>query len=222
MRLLGVGRRMTGMHSDAEIEVLEDTLHNINLLPCSMMPSEFDGLVAAVLLCPEPVSPNEWVPLVLGDDEDLVGLDASEAQAILDVLVAHYNRVARNFLEKKLPYEAMIAFEGDDDVFWEMWVDGFSAGMNLKPDAFDVYAQAQTGHAAEAFASLQMLADFTQGDLDLPDEEWMAIIDSAPELIPSIVVHMYLWLEEHTAPNCPLKDLAWEDIKMSLHCKTRH
>ena len=222
MRWLGVWRGMTGMHSDAEIEILEDTLHNIVVLSGAMMPSEFDGLVAAVLLCPEPVSPNEWVPLVLGDDEDLAELDASEAQAILDVLVAHYNRVAQNFLEKNLPYEAMIAFEGDDDEFWEMWVDGFSAVVNLKPDAFDVYAQAQTGHAAEAFASLQMLADFTQGDLDLPNEELMTINDSAPDLIPSIVVHMYLWLEEHTVPNGPLKDLAWEDIMLPLHRKTRH
>ena len=216
------GRGVTGMHSDTELEYLVDTLHNIDILPDAMMPSEFDGLVAGVLLCPEPISPKDWVPMVLGSPEDLMELDAIEAQVILDVLLAHYNRVAENFIAKATPYEAMIAFEDEDEPLWEQWVAGFSTIINCKPEAFEQYATAEKRHAAEAFGGVKMLIDYAYGELDLPDEDLIAIDNTAPDLIPSIVVHMHLWLEQFAAPNGPLADLAWDEVMMPLRRKTRH
>jgi uncharacterized protein len=210
------------MHSDAEIEYLEDTLLGGGFLLTAMMPSEFDGLVAGVLLCPEPISPKAWVPLVLGEPEELSELDPIEGQAILDALVAHYNRVAGNFMTKSVPYEAMIAFNGEDECFWELWVEGFSAVIDLMPEHFSKYAGSEDGHTSEAFAGLQMLIDCANGELNVPYDERAKIDAAAPELIPSIVVHMYLWLEQFGAPNGPLDDLEWDTVMKPLKRKTRH
>ena len=125
------------MHSDEEIEHLEYMLWSDELMFTAMMPSEFDGLVAGVLLCPEQISPKDWLPLVLGDPEALLGLDPVEGQEVLDALVAHYNRVAENLVSKATPYQAIIAFDDEDDPRWDMWIEGFAAVMDLMPDAFD-------------------------------------------------------------------------------------
>ncbi len=217
-----VETEMTGMHSEAELEYLEDILFSNDLMLTAMMPSEFDGLVAGVLLCPEPISPKDWLPLVLGDPEELRHLDPAEGQAILDALVAHYNRVAENFITKANPYEAMITFEDDDVPIWEHWVEGFAEVMKLNPEAFEYYADAQEGQAARALTGMLMLIDFTYGGLDLPREQVVEIDTTAPDLIPAVVVHMYLWLEQLGAPNGPLAQLAWEDVMMPLPRKTLH
>lgn len=215
-------RWMTGMHSDSEMEYLEGILLSDELLLTAMMPSEFDGLVAGVLLCPELISPKDWVPLVLGEPEELSELDPIEGQAILDALVAHYNRVAGNFMTKSAPYEAMIAFDGKDEPLWELWVEGFAGVIDLMPEPFSKYAGLEDGHAAEAFSGLQMLIDCANGELDVSDDELSGMDAAAPELIPSIVVHMYLWLEQFGAPNGPLDDLEWDTVMTPLRRKKRH
>ena len=210
------------MHSDEEIEHLEYMLWSDELMFTAMMPSEFDGLVAGVLLCPEQISPKDWVPLVLGDPEELSELDPVEGQVILDALVAHYNRVAENFITKSAPYEAMIAFDGEDEPHWELWIEGFAAVIDLKPEPFSKYAGSKDEYASEAFSGLQMLIDCANGELDVSDDELSGIDAVAPELIPSIVVHMYLWLEELGPPNGPLDDLEWDTVMKPLRRKTRH
>ena len=79
-----------------------------------------------------------------------------------------------------------------------------------------------SGKPGAVHSGLQMLIDCANGELDVSDEELSGIDAVAPELIPSIVVHMYLWLEEFGAPNGPLDDLEWNTVMKPLRRKTRH
>jgi len=202
------------MHREEHIRYLEEILNNIDLIPSAMMPTTFDGLVTGVLLCPEIISPVEWIPLVLGDKDDWARLDEAEAQPILDILVTHFNAVARNLLEKDVPYEVLIAKDGVGEPYWGFWVNGFLAATKLRPRTDIFYASADA-KARDAFASIKLLQNITHGNSGMSDADLKVFNGNAVDLIQNMVIHMYEWLETRVVPNGPLKDIPWKNFILS-------
>lgn len=210
------------MHSEDQLEYLERILNDTELLPGAMMLSQLDGLVAGIVLCPEPISPKEWVPLVLGSGDDLANLDASEAQLILNAVISHFNRVVWNFLEKTTPYTIILENHDLGENLWEFWVDGFFVAVGLRPSAFEAYERVADDHAAEGYTAFKLLKESTAKGRDMPEQELRVLSDNAVELIPHFVVNMYLWLEQNVVPNGPVRYISWDEMMPPLITGTRH
>jgi uncharacterized protein len=58
------------MHTDAEIDHLEELLGNLEVMLDAMCVSELDGYVAGLLLYPDMIMPSEWLPEVWGLDDE--------------------------------------------------------------------------------------------------------------------------------------------------------
>ena len=48
------------LHTDAEIDRLEELLSDLEVMPDAMCVSELDGYIAGLLLCPEMIMPNKY------------------------------------------------------------------------------------------------------------------------------------------------------------------
>jgi len=125
------------MHTNAEINHLEELLSNLEVMPETMCVSELDGYVAGLLLCPEMIMPSEWLPEVWGLDSEPEFEDIEQALATMGAVMAHYNRVAENLASRNKPYEIVLEqAEGEGEPFWEFWIAGFEQAMRLRPEAW--------------------------------------------------------------------------------------
>ena len=96
------------LHTDVEIDRLEELLSDIDVMPDAMCASELDGYVAGLLLCPEMIIPSEWLPEVWGLDGEPEFASMKQAEATIGAVMAHYNRVAENLASRRKPYEIVL------------------------------------------------------------------------------------------------------------------
>ena len=113
-----------------------------------MLLTELDGFLTGVLVSPEPITPEEWLPNVGGDDAAGVPPfdDPLNVQWFRDAVIARRDEIGRDLDRGRLQPIFDIE-ERNGDVLWEPWVDGFAEAMALRPDEWLALAE---GHCDDA------------------------------------------------------------------------
>jgi uncharacterized protein len=165
-----------------------------------MLLSQLDGLVAGVLVCPDLILPGEWLPLVWGSEEPVFD-DVGEAQRLIGMVMEHYNAVSSDLHRKRGRYAPVFDVDTrNDDVHWELWMDGFESAMVLRPQSWEAIATGG-GDAAEALMGLTCLVMIGNDGSDLPTETVDTLTAEAPDLIPAWIETLAAWrLDHHGAP----------------------
>ena len=210
------------MHTDAEIEHLEELLSNFEIMPDAMCVSELDGYVAGLLLCPEMIVPSEWLPEVWALDGEPEFANIEQAQATIGSVMAHYNRVAENLASRNKPYEIVLdPAEGDDQPLWEFWVGGFEQAMSLRPEAWRAYFDADDTKVEAAFSVICGLIEMEREDSSLPTARQDQLREHACNLIPNMVVIMNDWLKSRPIASGGLGAFNWPDVANQNHGPAR-
>lgn len=184
------------LHTDAEIDRLEELLSDIEVMPDAMCASELDGYVAGLLLCPEMIMPSEWLPEVWGLDGEPEFASMKQAEATIGAVMAHYNRVAANLASRRKPYEIVLEqAEGEGEPFWEFWIAGFYQAMRLQPEAWELYWNADDKDVAASIKLMAALIDLEAGNGPLPEHKQEDLEKSAAKIIPGLVVTMNNWIK---------------------------
>ena len=154
---------------------------------------QLDGLLAAVSACPEPIPPEEWLPLIWTgedvDEEDL--LARPEVPEALALILARQQEIAGQLAEGEGAF--LPVYDPDEEsgeVLWQIWLDGFEAGMSLRPDAWEAL-YAKGGEAAEALGLLITYTALADGDeqtkAELGADEVEQLVSTASEVLPECV-----------------------------------
>ena len=186
------------LHTDAEIDRLEELLSDIEVMPDAMCASELDGYVAGLLLCPEMIMPSEWLPEVWGLDGEPEFASMKQAEATIGAVMAHYNRVAANLASRRKPYEIVLEQAedtGGDQPFWEFWIAGFYQAMRLRPEAWEPYWAADDDITVGAITMMAALIDLEAGESTLPEDKQALLEEEACKIIPSLVITMNDWIK---------------------------
>jgi uncharacterized protein len=160
----------------------------------AMLISELDGFLAGVVVCPDPIMPSEWLPLVWGggdEDAEPAFETIEDAQRLLDLVMRHNNAIAGDLLRGR--YAPV--FEVDarhDDILWELWIDGFEAAMRLRPESWMKFASADEDTRA-ALGGLTTLAEVGRRESSLAEAEIRDLTKNAPDLIADWVVTLNTW-----------------------------
>lgn len=136
----------------------------------AMLLEEFDGFVAGLLVCPELISPDEWLPVVWnqdGEDQRSPFDDLDHAHRVFGLVQDHYNDVTLTLMRR------------NGDVIWESWIEGFAQAVSLRPD---------------------VLIGIVSGDHDIPPEQVDNLVEAAPDLIPVWIVTLNTWRIANTRP----------------------
>ncbi|MEO8375892.1 MAG: UPF0149 family protein [Sphingomonas bacterium] len=172
-----------------------------------MLLSQLDGLIAGVLVCPELILPGDWLSLVWGEGDDaFVFDDRDQARRLTGMVMEHYNAVAAT-LSPGGRHEAL--FDVDtrhDETIWEIWIEGFEAAMELRPDSWLEIARSADKEAAAALAGMIALAGIARHESGLSDEVVDQLTLDAPALIPMWVGDLNDWRLANaslSAPNAP-------------------
>jgi uncharacterized protein len=165
--------------------------------------SQVDGLIAGVIVCPDLILPGEWLPLIWGGHGDTSAVfdDVQHARQVMAMVMEHYNAVSDALMPKGRFGPLFDIDTRNDDVLWEIWMEGFDTAIKLRPGRWGEIVEGDDEEAALAVAGLIELAGISRGDSRLSGETRDAIIAGAPDLIPAWVRTLNRWrLEHHGTP----------------------
>ena len=136
----------------------------------AMVLEEFDGFVAGLLVCPELIPGGEWIATAFGfGDRQPPFADIDHANKLLALVQDYYNHVVAMLIERPEDYFPLMPVDKvNGDVIWELWIDGFAAAVNLRPDAWTALLKVG-GDPTIAITGLFMLIDAARDDN--PDTE---------------------------------------------------
>lgn len=154
--------------------------------------SELDGLLAAVIACPEPIPPEEWLPLVWTgedvDEADLLGRP-EVPEAVAHILLRQ-EEIARQLAQGEGAFLPILDEDASGEILWQMWVIGFETGMSLRPEAWEAL-HARGGDPAEALTLLITLAmlveDEAAATAELGAEDVEQLKSDASEIVAECV-----------------------------------
>lgn len=99
------------------------------------------GLLTALVVGPEPVGPEDWLPVILGGEP--LGMDGVALQSLLDLLLRLQASITRGL--DHLAYDPILAERpGEDDetiVDVSGWCAGFSLGVDLNAEIWEQHMQ---------------------------------------------------------------------------------
>jgi uncharacterized protein len=171
--------------SDALLDLGED----------AMVLEELDGFVAGILVCPEMIPPSDWLPLVWNSEgsSDPVFKNLAHANKVMGLVMEYYNQVALALFEQPDSYAPLFPVDTrNDDVIWEVWIEGFDKAAKLRPQAWLPLAAADT-RTAEAWRGLMKLAELARAELRVSAEQYRALSAGAPEKIAGWVLDLNDW-----------------------------
>ncbi|WP_022722215.1 UPF0149 family protein [Rhodopseudomonas sp. B29] len=160
------------------LATLEDELVDIGVE--AMQLEELDGFIAALLVCPEMITPGDWLPAVWGGDADEPAPfdDLDHANRVFALIMQHYNEVATTLADHPERYRPLMPGIGTGDVVWEMWIDGFGAAVDMWPEHWERLQDADEATRA-AFNGLTQLVDISSMMVDVSDAEREALTKTA-------------------------------------------
>lgn len=165
----------------------------------AMLLSELDGFLTAIAVCPAPVPPAEWLPLVWRADEGGTSFDdPADARWFADAVSARLAEINRDLARDRL----RPLFDGDDRtgaLLWDIWVEGFAEAMDLRPQAWSALAAADED-ADMALTQIALLIDVAFEESTLDSMEINALEAAAPALVTLSVQRLHAARARGDAP----------------------
>lgn len=167
-----------------------------------MSASQLEGYLAGIVVCPDLIMPSEWLPLIWdaeGQGDGPVFQSAKQAEKLTSLVMEHYNAITADIGAGRFAP----VFDVDtrnDDVLWEIWIDGFETAMRLRPKSWRVYLGMGENIAA-AMAGLVALSDIATGKSKLKKKNIDELQSAAPDLIAG-------WIETLNAARVPRSALS--------------
>lgn len=123
-----------------------------------MLLTELDGFLTGIVVGPDRIPPSEWLQGIWGidDGETAPFEDPADVQWFVDAVTARCTEIVRD-LGRGKPQPIFDVDERNGEVLWELWVDGFSEAIALRPDSWAMLAAGADHDAADALARLSSL-----------------------------------------------------------------
>ena len=195
-------------HSDEDLDRLDAVLSALPEDNDPMILAEFDGFCAGLITCPEMISPSIWLAKVWGTGGPPEFDSAEELQAALDLIMAHYNRVAGMLMIPGEYFPVLDEDQRNGDIIWEFWMMGFVAAMRLRPDAWDLIEDSKDRRAKKALNLAGKLSRISTGFAEGKGWKATKLSREAHDLIPDMVEDLNAFAKAHTAKSMPGLPLA--------------
>jgi len=141
--------------TDDELDLLDTFLLSDYVHSSAMTLSELDGFLTGLLVGPELILPNEWMPIVWGEEPPNFE-NAEQAEAISALLMARFNQINFGLNQTPPAIEPLIMEDRNGDLLGEIWAEGFVTAIEIRAKSWMPIFD--TDHAA-AVSLIMALAD---------------------------------------------------------------
>lgn len=166
-----------------------------------MLLTELDGYLTAIAVCPEPITPIEWLPPIWGGayGEGAPFEDPIDVRLFADMVTARHGEIVRD-LDRGRHQPIFDVDPRHGELLWEEWIGGFAMAMGLRAESWSVIAEGDNAEAAAALADLITLVGIATDDNALTSVEINALCDDAAARIPADVARLHRWRARHAEP----------------------
>lgn len=165
-----------------------------------MLLTQLDGYLTGILVSPDMVPPGSWLKHIwAGDDGDGTPQfdEMADFQHLIDLVMQHYNDVLAS-LGQPGSYEPLFDIDTrNDDILWEMWIEGFVQAMDLAPDGWRRVAASDDAACKAALKGIAKLHAIADGEARLSRSKEDRWTREAPDLIPSWIEMLHAWRLEN-------------------------
>ena len=151
--------------------------------PDSMGLSDLDGFLTGIACSPEKVPEAEWLDHALGSTENAPRDIVELLRALLADIEAR--------LTQGEPLEPLFWQRNDGTVVAMDWCEGFMDAVKLRPERWDNFAQTGTGSRLMLPILVHLFDDAGNSLFDIPREELDGTLDTAAEVIPTVLPEIY-------------------------------
>jgi uncharacterized protein len=193
---------MTQTHkiSAEDLERLEQFLDNCDDDVMSL--AVLDGFLSGVAVCPDLISPSEWLPVVWGGG-DAPFRDVAQANEIFALMMAFYNSILIG-LNAGEDHRPVMLLDRDDTQLWEIWAEGFRTALGLKPGSWRAYAKSRDETVRTSCSFLMALVDSSDSEGKLPEDLDRELRSEADSLITESLKTLHATrLASHPAATMP-------------------
>jgi uncharacterized protein len=169
---------------------LDDALAGLPGEDEPMLLSELDGYLTSVIVCPEPVTPGEWLPLIWGGGDAPPFDDPADVGWFADMVMARHKEISRD-LDRGKPQPIFDIDERNGETLWEPWIEGFALGMESRPDSWPIVFPSAGTEDLDALASMRLLVKVARNENELTSVQINDFCDDAPRLISRNVAQLY-------------------------------
>ncbi|HLL30822.1 MAG TPA: UPF0149 family protein [Allosphingosinicella sp.] len=185
------------LHGDALIDAIADLLDKHPDGEDAPFISYIDGALTGLLLAPEPMPPDRWLPR-LGAGPETAFADPADGERFARLLQDRQAEIAAQLLEGGAVFDPVYELNHDREPAWQIWLLGFSGALALHRDHFEAMIASEDediGAAAMGLMSLIATLPGFRGALaeeeDLDLSELGDLAAEAPDLIPYFVEVLY-------------------------------
>lgn len=159
----------------------------------TMLLEKLDGFIAGLLVCPEMISPNEWLPVIWnqGDDRQSPFADVDHANFVFGLIMNHYNDVVLTLMNQPERYRPLFPVE-KDEVLWEVWIEGFMEAVDLRPQVWEQLLEADEDTSGAMLGMLALMG-IVGGTKEIPQDIVDDMTRDAHDLIPGWIVTLNNW-----------------------------
>lgn len=181
------------------LEQLEDALAALPPDRDAMTLGELDGFIAGILICPAPIAPEEWLPLLWREPEAEVApaaAGAPDTESLTAQIMEHYRLTSLELRASEDGYRPIYYVDDATGApVWEGWAAGFGEAMQVRMESWASVMEADDEEARLALTGLmELVAVATMPQAEgstLPEREELA--RDAPDLIPLWVETLFDW-----------------------------
>jgi len=170
-----------------------------------MLLTQLDGYLTGVLVSPDTIQPGLWLrPIWAGEDGEGTPEfeDMAEFQHLIDLIMHHYNQILAD-LNQPGTFEPVFDIDTrNDDILWELWIEGFVQAMQIAPDGWKRIAASDDAGCIAALKGIAKLHAIANGEARLSRTKQNQWTREAPDLIPIWVEMLHEWRLEND-PNRP-------------------
>jgi uncharacterized protein len=181
----------------SDLDRLAAFLDSPELPPGVMSLPELDGFLTALIIGPEPVPSDEWLPVIWGDGPPPF-VDDAEAAAVLAAIMALHDDIQAQVTDGT--YSPLFDIGEDDTALPRGWAVGFMTAASLRMAAWATLFESEQDDTI-AYPILALCEDEDGKPLlDLSKKDRAYLLAEAPELVGQAVIDIADYWQQKNKP----------------------
>ncbi len=177
-----------------ELESLDEFLSSDAVPEDCMDISMLDGFLTALVLSPEPLSPQSWLDEIWGHKEEMVFESPAVAERMVDLILRHQQAIGEELASTELEFEPIFyqhEIEEESFLVVDEWCLGFVRGMAQQPA---VWQRLQDRGEGDLLAPMHLFGTEEGWDrLDAADDEAAMHEEWTQRIVPSVQAIYAFW-----------------------------
>jgi uncharacterized protein len=182
--------------SEEDLTVLENFLMSESAPAECMQLSDLDGFLTGIVIGPERIAPEEWLPMVWNGEPEFE--TPAQRARIVGIVLGRHEEILWTLTQSPEEFAPIFWQDEEGEPIAEDWAEGFLEAIRLRPDAWTPLFES-TDHSV-VLAPIAALWDDEEAKAEFDETEDARIRAEATDLVPAAVIAIFRFWRRQRPP----------------------